>query len=80
MAASCFPQTHAFGPDEIKVLTTAFEDALGTLRLANRGNPSTEIVAKRIIDAAKNGERDPDKLCEYALEALGFAAYLQRHR
>jgi hypothetical protein len=36
----------AFGPDDIKVLTAAYEDALRTLRLDNRSDPTTEIVAK----------------------------------
>jgi len=30
---------HAFGPDEIKVLTTAYEEVLRTLRLENRADP-----------------------------------------
>jgi hypothetical protein len=40
---------HAFGPEEIKILGDAFEDALRTLRLVNRDDPATEIVAKKII-------------------------------
>jgi hypothetical protein len=42
----------AFGPEEIKVLTTAYEDALRTLRLADRADPATEIIAKKIIEFA----------------------------
>jgi hypothetical protein len=42
-------KNHAFGPDEIRVLTTAFEDTLHTLRLTNRADPVTEIIAKKII-------------------------------
>jgi hypothetical protein len=33
----------------------------------------TGTVAKRIIEAAEMGERDPDQLCERALKALGFS-------
>src|SRR5215472_15787130 len=44
-------KNHAFGPDEIRVLTTAFEDTLRTLRLANRGDPATEIIARKITSA-----------------------------
>jgi len=32
-------ENHVFGPDEIQVLTTAFEDTLRTLRLVDRATP-----------------------------------------
>jgi hypothetical protein len=31
-----------------------------------------ELIAKRIIAAAKNGERDPSRLCEQALIPFGI--------
>jgi hypothetical protein len=31
----------------------------------------TMTVAKLIIELAKNGERDPKKLCDHALKLLG---------
>jgi hypothetical protein len=31
-----------------------------------------EIVAKRILDLAREGDTDPDHLCEATLKALGF--------
>jgi hypothetical protein len=61
---------HAFGPDEIRVLTTAFEDTLRTLRLTNRGDPVTEIIARKIIELAAQGERDPVRLRERAIDAV----------
>jgi hypothetical protein len=61
---------HAFGPDEIAVLISAFEGALTKLGLVDRTDAATEIVAHRIIELAKRGERDPDRLCERALSAL----------
>ena len=30
------------------------------------------VVAKRIVELARDGERDPNKLCEHALQTLGF--------
>jgi len=63
-------KSHAFGPDEIRVLTTAFEDTLRTLRLANRGDPVTEIIARKIIELAQQGERDPVQLRERAIDFL----------
>jgi hypothetical protein len=61
---------HAFGPDEIKVLTTAYEEVLRTLRLENRADPATEMIAKKIIELAQCGERDPIRLREHAIRSL----------
>ena len=36
-------ENHVFGPEEITVLTTAFEDTLRALHLADRADPATEI-------------------------------------
>ena len=63
-------QNHAFGPDEINVLTTAFEEALRTLRLVDRSDPATEMVARKIIELAQQGERDPARLRERAVKSL----------
>jgi hypothetical protein len=62
---------HAFGPEEIKILTAAFEDALQTLRLVDRTDPLTNIIAMRIIELARLGERDPVRLRDYAIEIAG---------
>jgi hypothetical protein len=59
---------HSFGPEDIKVLTAAFDDALRASGLTDRGHPIAHIIAKRIIDLARLGERDPVRLREYALE------------
>jgi hypothetical protein len=59
-----------FGPDEIAVLTQAFEQCLVELNLTNREDPATQLVAKAIFDAAKRGERDPKRLSEIATKAL----------
>jgi hypothetical protein len=50
----------------------AFDNACKSLR--NFGSACTvrEIIAKRIIDAAKNGERDPARLHGQALIPFGI--------
>jgi len=63
-------ENHVFGPDEITVLTTAFEDTLRTLRLVDRADPATEIIARKIIELAQQGERDPVRLRERAIQFL----------
>jgi len=59
-----------FAPEDIAVLTTAFELALNKLDLADRQDPFVVVLAKFVIELAKEGERDPDKLCEGALKIL----------
>jgi hypothetical protein len=63
-------QDTAFGPDEIAVLVAAYEDALRALSLVNRTDPATEMVAKKIIELAKQGEHDPVRLRERVIEAV----------
>ena len=48
-------QGSAFGPEEIKVMATAFQGALNALGLMDRADPLNELVAKKIIDIAKTG-------------------------
>jgi hypothetical protein len=63
-------ENEAFGPDEIEVLTTAFEQALRALGLSDRSDSATEIVARRIIEFAQRGERDPGRLQQRAVQSL----------
>ena len=39
-----------------------------------------EIIAKRIIDIAETGERDPDKMCERVLLTFGLSAKVTRRK
>ncbi len=58
-----------FDPETTRIMGVAFEAARIALRLADRGDAFAPIVAKRIIELAKGGERNPNVLCEAALEA-----------
>ena len=60
-----------FGPDEIRVMVAAYEGALADLRLTDRDDPITEIIAKSIVNVTATGERDPGNIKERALNALG---------
>jgi hypothetical protein len=60
----------SFEPDEIEVLVMAFEDALLELQLTDREDAVTLTVARRIIELARQGERDPARLRDRALESL----------
>jgi len=59
-----------FEPEDIEKLAAAFELALSKLELRDRQDPLAVVLAKFIIELAKEGERDPDKLCDGALKIL----------
>jgi hypothetical protein len=65
----------AFGPSELDDLGDAFEAAWLALLLADGdelmdGPAVRGLIAKGIIEAATNGETDPKRLKEYALEGV----------
>jgi hypothetical protein len=60
---------HAFGPEDIARMSAAFEAARSKLGLG-RDDLATMAVAKLIIELAKEGERDPSRLCDLALQRL----------
>jgi hypothetical protein len=59
-----------FDAEAERVMGVAFEMACAALKLADRADIATKIVAERIIALATDGERDPDRLCERALNDL----------
>jgi hypothetical protein len=65
----------AFGPSELHELGTAFEAAWLTLLLADGdelmdGPAVRNLLAKGIMEAVADGESDPTRLKEYALEGV----------
>jgi hypothetical protein len=62
----------SFGPDEIEPMTAAYEGALVELHL-NRDDRLTEDIAKAIVNVTATGERDPERIKDRALNALGLS-------
>jgi hypothetical protein len=67
----------AFDPDEIRILVAAFEKAWESVQASGaifatdaKAEPARAILAKHIIEAAKQGERDHARLRDGALLAL----------
>jgi hypothetical protein len=59
-----------FDIETIRVMGLAYEMALVALeRTDGAATPTREAVAQKIIDLAKAGERDPERLCDEALKA-----------
>jgi len=60
----------AFDDNAVKAMTMAYESALQELGLADRADPLTEIIARKIIECAESGERNPQRLCELAVRSI----------
>ena len=65
-------QGYIFDPEDIAIITAAFEDTLHELRLVRRRDPIVTLVAKALIEVAERGERDPVRLREQTLQVLGL--------
>jgi hypothetical protein len=58
-----------FDPETTRVLGIAFETAIQALHNWGVDDPPRDAIARAIIGFAKAGERDPERLCDLALEA-----------
>ena len=65
-------QNVAFDDTATSAMGEAFDKACKSLRSFGTACTVREIIAKRIVAAAMNGERDPVRLHEQALLALGI--------
>ena len=63
-------QGASFDPEAISAMTAAYHAILKELRLSDREDAGTLMVAKRVIEVAALGERDPQRLADAALELL----------
>ena len=63
MPITPYLESHRFDPETKRVMGIAFEMARVALRLSDRTDVASEIIATRIIQLAQAGERDADLLC-----------------
>lgn len=59
-----------FDAETLRAMGGAFEGARATLRGEQWGDGADTIIARHIIALALGGERDADRLCDYALAKL----------
>ena len=59
-----------FDRETTRVMGVAFEMTRVALGIAERRDDVNEIVAKTIVELAKQGERNPDLLCERVLQSF----------
>lgn len=65
-------QNVSFDDTATLAMGEAFDRACKSLRRFGTLITALELIAKRIIDAAVNGEHDPGRLCEQALIPFGI--------
>jgi hypothetical protein len=61
----------AFSPEEIAVLVAAYERTLKKLALVDR-DPITRMIAKKIIELAERGVREPEQLIAMTMSERGL--------
>jgi hypothetical protein len=54
-------------PAQLQDASDCLESALANLGIKDRNDPTTTLLAKLIIQLAKDGERDPTRLAERAI-------------
>jgi hypothetical protein len=69
-----------FDPESLRIMGLAFEMSRAALHIQGRRDAADKLIAEQIIELAKAGERDLERLSEYALakvrEADGCASQL----
>jgi hypothetical protein len=58
-----------FDPETTRLLGLAFEFTVQALHNWGVDDPPRKAIARAIISYAKAGERDPERLCDLAVEA-----------
>ena len=61
-----FLQDNAFDPDAVRGMSIALEEVCRKLQL-NGDQAAREAIAVRIIELARRGERDPERLSDRVL-------------
>jgi hypothetical protein len=59
-----------FDQETVRILGVAFEQTCIALRIGDCSDDVKNAIANKIIDLAKSGERNPDLLCERALDDI----------
>ena len=60
--------------EEVELLAAAFRLALHELQLLDRNDAVCDIVARKVIETAKYGARDPQEIASRAVKQLAFSA------
>jgi hypothetical protein len=72
MPISSYLDGEQFDPETQRIMGLAFELTRAALRISNQDDIAPDIIAKKVIEFAKAGERDPERICDYALANFRF--------
>ena len=72
MAIQKLLQNAAFEPKDVERLVMAYEQTLRALRLKDRSDPITQVVAEKIIAVGRMGIEDPEAISKLAIKELGI--------
>ncbi len=59
-----------FEPDAVAAMTRAYANICHELGLSEADRPEIHAVAKKVIEFAQRGDRDPARLRDHVLQAL----------
>ena len=65
-------QNVPLGPERIAKLVEAYQITLKKLRMVERDDAMTQIIAKKIIEVGQTGVIVPDQISELAIKELGL--------
>ncbi len=68
-----------FDPKDIAAMSIALDDVCNALDLRDDGS-ARQVIAERIVDLAKAGERSPTRLRDRVLHEAGLAEYVDKAR
>ena len=61
-----------FEPTDIQVMSNALDNVCNVLNLTNGAKAAREVIAERIIELARRGERSPTVLRDRVLKESGL--------
>jgi hypothetical protein len=73
MTIAPFLEDKVFGPQDIRAMSTALEEVCKILNLADEAKSERELLAKKIIAFAHQGERCAALLRDRVLRELAYA-------
>ena len=66
------PRDAVFEPEATKAMAVAFENVCHALKVPDCADRERAVIAERIIELARVGERDPNSICQRVLKEAGM--------
>jgi hypothetical protein len=67
----------AFEPHDITAMSMALDDVCKALSVTHSAKVAREVIAERIINLARRGERSPTRLRDRVLQEFGYSHELE---